>query len=213
MQGIWSTCGRLRDYRERRRTRQAFKSDSSSTPGDSGYGSLGSSSDDECIPSPKSSPSLNGSVVALRPYEGSDWGDALLHPKGPQPSTRKIRSISIPYSRSSHPRRYTLGSCFSVGKGVDGTSEPKSRRSEWIRISDRFVPLRDPSASSTERFRTNKDVHTLTLPEQLLRRGTYSVDPFSNPARQLLSGASEGRVLDLRLAGSSQARGKANMPP
>jgi len=85
----------------------------------------------------------------------------------PRGSVRHRPALSASLFRRTAKRVRRRGSDTSI------LSTPDSLRS-----LDRFVPTRDPSTPSSQKFRTTKDPGELTPTERLLRHNRHAPDPF-----------------------------------
>jgi hypothetical protein len=158
------------------------------SPLDSGYGSAPATPERRIPNTPSNQPVHGHGPVSLlgrnqsidhtllsenaddsRAFVRPDVNSSKNKPTLPRPATR---------SRLVLPKRSPLGSGTNhLSRNSDiGTSCP---RVSPLQLPDRFVPFRDQSAATGDKFRTSMPVDQLTPAEKLLRKGDATEDAFS----------------------------------
>ena len=186
MHDILAFFGWLHDHRGCRRSRKAStKNGIPDSPVDSGYGSL-----DE---SPETSPARTSAALHFvnvsGPVDGSE-GDSeetrtCLNSDEIPIFREKIRAATNPNPRALGPKENGLSRSLSYGKRRIGIVRPKRPIILRPHTLDRFVPLRDQASTPAEKYRTTRQVHTLSISERLLRHNVASPDPFMRYKRLL----------------------------
>jgi hypothetical protein len=170
------------------------------TPADSGYGSTAPTPDYIISPTPAYRrpisyrfPVLDGnrSSASSTSSEAVDDTETVNQQglcKTPSKSTTLPR-------RSARSRPALPASFFSESSNercqVGSGTRSDSRRSNSLRLPDRFVPMRDHSTSISDVFRTSKPWHQLTPSEMILRRDDATPDAFCSPRRRGFSVSSD----------------------
>lgn len=134
-----------------------------SSPADSGYGSTEESH-------PPRWPKRSRYPL---PLDGpGSWDDAEVVT---EPVQQQTCLAGQPKRRNRQPTASTTGPSTCSNGNIDGhesrQATPRRRRSDTPWRLDRFVPSRDPTASTTERYHTSKQPNTLSQLERLARHG------------------------------------------
>lgn len=162
-----------------------MKNDIPDSPVDLGYGSL----DESPETSPARTPPALYFVNASVPIDGSEADSEQTRTNLDSDEIpifrKKIRAATNPHPRALGSKENRLSRSLSYGKHEIGIFRPKRPIILRPHALDRFVPLRDQASTTTEKYRTTRQVHTLSISERLLRHNVASPDPFMRYRRLL----------------------------
>lgn len=156
------------------------------SPLDSGYGSA-PATPERPIPNTPSNQPVHGLVSLLDRNqsldhtllsENADNSGAFVRPD----INNSKKGVKLP--RSATRSRPALPKRFSPRGGTSPLSRNSDIGTACLRVSplrlpDRFVPFRDQSAATSDKFRTSIPVDQLTPAERLLRKGDATEDAFN----------------------------------
>ncbi|ETS80922.1 hypothetical protein PFICI_08451 [Pestalotiopsis fici W106-1] len=125
---------------------------------------------DACLDGAQSSSSTSGSEASDNDADPHDGANNKTPNTVPRDIGLRPSMLTAFWSDSKINRRRNRRQALTEGSPLS--------RGGFTRLSDRFVPSREPSSLIADRFRTVKDSHRLSTSERIVRNEAALPDPF-----------------------------------